>query len=73
MGTELTITLECVRKDGRRERTKISEHTMCDARELAEWVLYAGKGYYTEIDICTDDGTVETVRNPNVPSPVGTA
>jgi hypothetical protein len=73
MDTEPTITLDCVRKDGRRERTKISDHTMCDARELAEWLLYTGNGLYTEVDISTEDGTVETVRNPNVPSPVGTA
>jgi hypothetical protein len=73
MDTESTIILCCVRKDGRRERTKISDHTMCDARELAEWVLYCGNGIYTEVDICTDDGTVETVRNPVVASPVGTA
>jgi hypothetical protein len=73
MNTETTITLHCVRKDGRRERTKISDHTMADARELAEWLLYAGNGLYTQVDICTEDGTVETVRNPAVPSPVGTA
>ena len=73
MDIEPTITLYCVRKDGRRERTTISGHTMSDARELAEWLLYTGNGLYTEIDICTEDGTVETVRNPNVPSSVGTA
>ena len=73
MDTEPTITLYCVRKDGRRERTKISDHTMADARELAEWVLNHWNSIYTEVDICTDDGTVETIRNPAVPSPVGTA
>jgi hypothetical protein len=73
MDTEPTITLDCVRKDGRRERNKISDHTMCDARELAEWLLYTGNGLYTEIDICAEDGKVETVRSPAVPSPVGTA
>jgi hypothetical protein len=73
MDTEPTITLYCVRKNGRRERTKISDHTMSDARELAEWVLYCANGLYTEVDICTEDGTVETIRNPAVLSPVGTA
>jgi hypothetical protein len=73
MDTETTITLYCVRKDGRRERTKISDHTMADARELAEWLLYTGNGLYTEVDICTEDGTFETIRSPGVPSPVGTA
>jgi hypothetical protein len=73
MHTEPTITLHCVRKDGRRERTKISDHTMADARELAEWLLYTGNGLYTEVDICTEDGTVETVRNRTLPSLVGMA
>jgi hypothetical protein len=73
MDIEPTITLNCVRKDGRRERTTISDHTMSEVRELAEWRLYTGNGLYTEVDICTEDGTVETVRNHAVPSPVGTA
>ena len=73
MDTETTITLYCIRKDGRRERTKISDHTMADARELAEWLLYTGNGLYTEVDICTEDGTLETIRNPAVPSAVGMA
>jgi hypothetical protein len=58
MDTEPTITLFCVRKDGRRERTKISEHTMSDARELAKWLLYSGNGLYTAVDICTEDWNV---------------
>ena len=73
MDTETTITIYCVQKDGRRERTKISHHTMADARELAEWLLYTGNGLYTEVDVCIEDGTVETVRNPAVASAVGTA
>jgi hypothetical protein len=73
MDIESTITLYCVRKDGRRERTKISDHTMSDARELAEWLLYTGNGLYVEVDISTEDGTVETVRSHGVPSTVGTA
>jgi hypothetical protein len=66
-----SITLHCVRKDGRRETTELSGHTMSDARELAKWVLTHWNGVYSEIDICADDRTVETVRNSNVPSPVG--
>jgi hypothetical protein len=73
MDAKPTITLDCVRKDGGRERTKIFDHTMSEARELAEWVLYAGEGLYTEVDICAEDGTVETIRNPAVVVPVGTA
>jgi hypothetical protein len=45
MDTETTITLSCARKDGRRERTKISDQTMPEARKLAEWLLYTGNGY----------------------------
>jgi hypothetical protein len=33
-----SITLHCVRKDGRRETTELPGHTMSDARELAKWV-----------------------------------
>lgn len=73
MDIEPSITFYCVRKDGRRERTTISDHTMSDARELAQWLLYTGNGLYTEVDIYTEDGTVETVRNPAVKHPVGTA
>ena len=59
-----SIILHCVRKDGRRETTELSGHTMTDARELAKWVLNHWNGVYAEVDICADDGTVETVRNP---------
>jgi hypothetical protein len=65
-----SITIHCVRKDGRRETTELSSHTMSDARELANWVLNHWSGVYTEVDICTEDGTVETIRSPGVPSPV---
>ncbi len=54
-------------------KTKISDHTLADARELAEWLLYTGNGLYTEVDICTEDGTVKTIRSSAVPSLVGTA
>jgi hypothetical protein len=72
MPVESIITLRCVRRDGMRESTELSGHTMSDARELAKWVLNHWNGVYAEIDICADDKTVETVRNPNAPSPVGT-
>jgi hypothetical protein len=73
MPIELTITLYCVQKDGRRERSQVTPRTMSDARELAEWLLYTGNGLYTEVDICTEDGTVETIRSHGVLSPVGTS
>jgi hypothetical protein len=72
MPIESTITLHCVRKmEGAKPPSFPA--TMSDARELAKWILNHWNGVYTEIDICADDRTVETVRNPTVPSPVGTA
>jgi len=55
MDTEPTITLHYVRKDGKRERTKFAHHTLSEARELAQWVLNVGNGFYTEVDICNPD------------------
>jgi hypothetical protein len=72
MDTEPIITLQCVRKEGRRETTKLAHQTLADARELAKWVLHAGNGLYTEVDICTQDGTIETIQNSATPSLVGT-
>ena len=61
------MTLLSVRKDGKRERTKLAHQTLADARELAQWVLHVGNGLYTEVDICTDNGTVERIQNPAGP------
>jgi len=71
--TEPIITLHYVRKDGRHERTRFAHHTLAEAWELAQWVLHVGNGFYTEVDICTEDGTIETFQNPTEPSPVGTS
>jgi len=60
------IILQCVREDGERERTRLTHHTMQDARELAKWVLYAGNGFYTVVEICIEDGVVETVQDSEV-------
>jgi two-component system, chemotaxis family, response regulator Rcp1 len=70
---EPAITLHCIRKNGRRERTSLTHHSLSEARELAQWVLRVGNGLYTEVDICTEDGTIETLQNPtmtNSPSEV---
>ena len=69
LDTEPTITLQYVRKDGRRERTKLDHHTISEAREAAKGVLHVSNGLYTEVDICTEDGTIETIQNPAVPAP----
>ena len=65
---EPTITLHYVRKDGRRERTELTPYTMSEARKVAKAVLHVGHGLYTEVDICTEDGAVETIENPAVPA-----
>ena len=65
MDNEATITLHCVRKDGRRETTKMTGHSLADARELAKWVLHIGNRLYKEVDLCTEDGYVEKVQNPS--------
>jgi hypothetical protein len=72
MDTEPIMTLLSVRKDGKRERTKLAHQTLDDARELAKWVLHVGNGLYTEVDICTENRTIEKVQNPAEPTLVGT-
>jgi hypothetical protein len=37
---------------------------MAEAREAAKGVLHAGNGLYTEVQICAEDGTIETIQNP---------
>jgi hypothetical protein len=68
MDHEPNLTLQCIQKDGKRERIRLAHQPLADARELANWVLQAGHGLYTEVDICTEDGTIETIQNPAVPS-----
>ncbi len=58
-----TITLHCVRKNGRPEITELTHQTLGEARELARKVLKASKGLYTEIDICTESGPIEKIRD----------
>jgi hypothetical protein len=72
MDNRPTITLHYVQKDGRRERTRLTHHTMAEAREAATGVLHTGNGLYTEVQICAEDGTIETIQNPVVPCPVET-
>lgn len=67
MDKEATLTLHCVRKNGRRERTKLSLATLSEAREVAQRILRLGGSLYEEVDICTENGTIETIQNSNVP------
>lgn len=69
MSNQPTITLHFVQKDGKRERTKLTDHTMAEAREAAKAVLHVGHGLYTEVDICSEDGTIETIQNPAMAMP----
>ena len=72
MDNRPTITLHYVQKDGRRERTKLTHHSMDEARKVVKAMLDVGNGLYTEVHICTEDGTIETIQNIE-PSPVGTS
>jgi hypothetical protein len=69
MDDQPTMTLHYVQKDGRRERTKLTNHTMAEARKVAKAMLHAGHGLYTEVNISSEDGTIETIQNPAVPDP----
>jgi chemotaxis family two-component system response regulator Rcp1 len=63
---EPALTLHCVRKNGRRERTKLSLATLSEARDVAQRILRLGGGLYEEVDICTENGTIETVQNSDL-------
>ena len=62
-GNEAPITLHFVRNDGRRERTRLTHQTLAEARRVGEQVLRIGAGLYNEVDICTEDGHIETIQN----------
>src|SRR5579864_3783284 len=68
MANEPNITLHCVRTNGRREETKLSLQSLSEAREVAQRVLRLGSGVYKEVDICNEDGTLETIHNSTVPA-----
>jgi len=67
MGDEPNLFLHCVRQNGRREATGLIHRTLSEARELAKGVLRVGNGLYTEVDICTENGAIETVKYSAVP------
>jgi len=67
MEKEPTFSLDCVRKNGRHERTGLIHQTLSDAREQAERVLRLGNGLYTQVDICNEYGAIETIKNSAVP------
>jgi hypothetical protein len=63
MPTKLVITIHFHRNDGRRERIRLTEYSLTQAREYADLVFRECAGLYTEADICREDGYVETVQN----------
>ena len=67
MDKEPTFSLDCVRKNGRRERTGLIHLTLSEARQHAERVLRLGNGLYTEVDICNEHGIIETIQYSAVP------
>lgn len=71
MDNQPTITLQCVTKNGKRERTTLTHHSLAEAREVAKWVIQAGNGLYTEVEIYTESGYVETIHDKKARSPVG--
>jgi len=67
MDKEPTFSLDCVRKNGRRERTGLIHQTLSEAREQAERVLRLGNGLYRKVDICNEYGTIETIETSAMP------
>jgi CheY-like chemotaxis protein len=67
MGDPLNLSLQCIRKNGRREYTSLTQHSLSEARELAKRVLRGGVGLYREVDICDEEGIIETIQNSAVP------
>jgi CheY-like chemotaxis protein len=64
-----TITLNCVRKNGTHEQTKLSLHSIAEAREVAKRILRLGKGIYSDVEICNETGPVETIGHAEVTGP----
>jgi hypothetical protein len=57
-----TLKLRCLRSDGRHESTKLEHINLDQARVVAERILHIGNGLYTEVEICTENGCMETVQ-----------
>jgi CheY-like chemotaxis protein len=68
MGDEQNLSLNCIRTNGRREYTSLAHYTLSEARELARRVLRGGVGLYREVDICDEEGIIETIQNSDVPT-----
>jgi hypothetical protein len=65
-----TITLRCLRRDGRRESTKVERLDLHEAHDMAERILQIGNGLYARVEICTDGGCIETVQKEDTVDPI---
>jgi hypothetical protein len=62
------IRLDCLRYDGTREKAMLRLRTVTEAHELAESILHKGRGLFTQVEIYTLDGLVETVQSRERPA-----
>jgi len=62
----IEITLRCLRNDGKIESTKLERLGLDEAHRMAGRILQIGNGLYTEVEICTENGCVETVHKDDV-------
>ena len=65
------ITLHCIRNDGRRESTKLERLRLDGAHRMAERILQIGNGLYSEVEICTENGCIETIHMDDVIAATG--
>jgi hypothetical protein len=56
------IKFRCLRSDGRHESTKLEHINVDQAHVVAERILQIGNSLYTEVEISTESGRVETVH-----------
>jgi len=63
MENEPFITLDFLRNDGKREKTRVAGRDLFQAREVAERVLQLGSGLYSEVDISIGDRWIEKIQH----------
>ena len=63
MDNEAFITLDFLRNDGKREKTKVTGRDLFQAREVAGRVLELGCGLYSEVDISIGDHWIEKINH----------
>jgi hypothetical protein len=63
MHNHSTITIHGITQDGKHEGTKLRLRTVAEARQVAQRVLRIGRSLYTQVAICDDEGTIETIHD----------